>query len=289
MIEQNKQSILHENDTKNWLENIGIESLINWNPSDMWARNDSDEILTAPLGMDEQGHVVNISFGRDAGSAHGIIQGETGSGKSVSLNTILLGLAAKYSPERVKFVYAYSGFPNPLIELLPHTSKTFDLNDSMKNTVDLTNLYNDLTQKRINEKIQNRYTRKAQDPVRPTVIFVTEGVGGVTEVNLIKHMIRNLVRHGRELDMHALTVDFVVSPVGGLVMGNAGWVLDFSSAAPYDDVPYFLRNLDRCREAVLSHGHAGNGPQLEAFYLTDMKHEDYCVDKIIATMRSAVA
>jgi len=67
----------------------------------LWARTDwpADE-LYAPIGEDVTGDIVGLSFS-SASSPHLLLGGTTGSGKSVALETILLGLARSREPSEL--------------------------------------------------------------------------------------------------------------------------------------------------------------------------------------------
>ncbi len=72
-------------------------------PADaVWARVESwpTDRLWVPLGVDIAGEVVAIDFSA-ASSPHLLIGGTTGSGKSVALETLLLGLTQAYGPSQL--------------------------------------------------------------------------------------------------------------------------------------------------------------------------------------------
>lgn len=69
---------------------------------ELWARTEfGTERLYAPLGQDIRGRIVGIDFS-SSDSPHLLIAGQTGSGKSIALETILVGLARHYSHERLR-------------------------------------------------------------------------------------------------------------------------------------------------------------------------------------------
>ena len=63
--------------------------------------NDSKEPLTVALGQDIDGFTIVESI---KAMPHGLIAGQTGSGKSVNINTILISLLLKYSPDELKMI-----------------------------------------------------------------------------------------------------------------------------------------------------------------------------------------
>jgi DNA segregation ATPase FtsK/SpoIIIE, S-DNA-T family len=60
--------------------------------------------LLAPLGLDPLNKVITMDFSNSM-TPHLLTGGTTGSGKSVTLNSIILGMMCLYSPEQVKFVF----------------------------------------------------------------------------------------------------------------------------------------------------------------------------------------
>lgn len=68
----------------------------------LWARTTPDpHRLHAPIGEDIKGDVVEVDFSSDV-SPHLLVAGQTGAGKSVALETILLGLTRSRAPDRLK-------------------------------------------------------------------------------------------------------------------------------------------------------------------------------------------
>jgi DNA segregation ATPase FtsK/SpoIIIE, S-DNA-T family len=60
--------------------------------------------LITPLGLDPLNQVVSIDLS-DSTTPHLLVGGTTGSGKSVTLNSIILSIMCLYKPEDVKFVF----------------------------------------------------------------------------------------------------------------------------------------------------------------------------------------
>ncbi|WP_419249665.1 DNA translocase FtsK [Sandaracinus amylolyticus] len=68
----------------------------------LWQRSTFDDSrLNAPIGEDIKGDVVEIDFSSDV-SPHLLIAGQTGAGKSIALETILLGLTRHRNPSRLR-------------------------------------------------------------------------------------------------------------------------------------------------------------------------------------------
>ena len=77
--------------------------------------------LPLVIGKDENGEVVVLDLTKQL---HLLIGGATGSGKSVCLNSIILGLLSKFSPDELRFIMAdgkaleMSSYKNVYMQLL---------------------------------------------------------------------------------------------------------------------------------------------------------------------------
>lgn len=68
-----------------------------------WKKADTTRSIAAPLGILNNGNVLELDLHETAHGPHGLVAGTTGSGKSQVLISYLLSLAARYSPEDVTF------------------------------------------------------------------------------------------------------------------------------------------------------------------------------------------
>ncbi len=70
----------------------------------LWGRTkDHPESLVVPLGEDISGDIVNLNFS-SSDTPHLLIAGQTGSGKSIALETILEGLTRRKTPDALKLL-----------------------------------------------------------------------------------------------------------------------------------------------------------------------------------------
>ncbi|MCR5421855.1 MAG: type VII secretion protein EssC [Lachnospiraceae bacterium] len=87
-----------------------------------WKENTPLNSLRAPIGMGEDGRIIFLDIHEKAHGPHGLIAGMTGSGKSEMLQTFILSLAIRYSPEQIGFFlidYKGGGMAN-MFGKLPH-------------------------------------------------------------------------------------------------------------------------------------------------------------------------
>jgi len=103
--------------------------------------------LTVPIGVTEQGEIVELDLKESAQGGmgpHGLLIGATGSGKSETLRTLIVGLAATHSSEILNLVLVdfKGGATFMHMERLPHTSAIItnlagelDLVDRMRDAI----------------------------------------------------------------------------------------------------------------------------------------------------------
>ena len=86
-----------------------------------WQKNDVTHDLSIPIGKNEHG-IVNLDLYEKADGPHMLVAGTTGSGKSETIITYLIGLCMKYSPTYLNLMLVDmkgGGFSNRL-RSLPH-------------------------------------------------------------------------------------------------------------------------------------------------------------------------
>ncbi|MCR5788530.1 MAG: FHA domain-containing protein [Lachnospiraceae bacterium] len=89
-----------------------------------WQQNDTVSDMRVPLGIGENGRICYLDPHEDAHGPHGLVAGMTGSGKSELLQTLILSLMIRYSPDKVSFflIDYKGGGMAALFGGLPHVS-----------------------------------------------------------------------------------------------------------------------------------------------------------------------
>jgi len=106
---------------------LGISDLASFDPRPLWASRPAADRLRVPIGIDEDGHTVELDIkesAQDGMGPHGMLIGATGSGKSELLRTLVLAMAITHSSETLNFVLVdFKGGATFIgLDQLPHTS-----------------------------------------------------------------------------------------------------------------------------------------------------------------------
>jgi len=106
---------------------LGIGDVTAVDPTLTWRPRSQRERLRVPIGVDPDGHVVELDFKESAHEGmgpHGLCIGATGSGKSELLRTVVAALAVTHSSEDLNFVLVdfKGGATFASLDVLPHTS-----------------------------------------------------------------------------------------------------------------------------------------------------------------------
>jgi len=88
----------------NFLEMYKVGKIEQLNIMNRWEKNDPTTSLHTPLGIKEDGKLLEIDLHEKYHGPHGLIAGSTGSGKSEFIITFILSMAINYHPYEVQFV-----------------------------------------------------------------------------------------------------------------------------------------------------------------------------------------
>ena len=138
-----------------FLEMYGVGKIEQLNILNRWKLNDPTKSLRAPLGLDKQESIIYLDLHEKYHGPHGLIAGTTGSGKSETIITYILSMAANYSPNEVAFILIdYKGgglagaFENKKNNIrLPHLAGTITNLDKNEMNRTLVSIQSELTRR----------------------------------------------------------------------------------------------------------------------------------------------
>lgn len=105
----------------NYTPDMIMQNIIHEKILDNWSNSDVTRNLSVPIGKNEHG-IVSLDLYEKADGPHMLVAGTTGSGKSETIITYLIGLCMKYSPTYLNLMLVDmkgGGFSNRL-RTLPH-------------------------------------------------------------------------------------------------------------------------------------------------------------------------
>lgn len=212
--------------TQLWLDLIEDEKITTTSRKVLWANNDTRKDIQTPIGIHNE-DVINTTINTTT-YPHGIIMGMSGSGKSIALKTFALTTAALYSPDRVQFVYASTKKIDPTIKNLPHTIKTFDIQNKQR-CKDLKTLIDHLAESRKDDINDNNL---------PTIILLIDEPAASKHTKSIHNTIMSIMRQSRDADIHCIIAAQNPKSIHASVYDNAGWTLMFNNIVshPYKDL-----------------------------------------------------
>ncbi len=124
-----------------YFDMLGIGNIEQWNLIKKYKENRSYEGLKSFIGLGLGGRDFVLDIHEKKHGPHGLVAGTTGSGKSETLQTLILSLAMNYSPDEVAFVLidykgggmanAFSGMPHVAGMITNLTDEAGGLDNSM--------------------------------------------------------------------------------------------------------------------------------------------------------------
>lgn len=210
--------------TQLWLDLIEDEKITTTSRKALWENNDIRKDIQIPIGIHNE-NVVNAIINTTT-YPHGVITGMSGSGKSVALRTFALTTAALYSPNRVQFIYASAKKIDLAIKQLPHTIKTFNLQDKGRYD-DCISLVGNLIEKREDDSDEEN---------TPTIILLIDEPAASKFTN--SNAIIKVMRQSRDVDIHCVIAAQNPKSIHASIYDNAGWTLMFNNIVshPYKDL-----------------------------------------------------
>lgn len=167
-------------------------------------QKDFDKKLNFPIGIDNH---KNKYFGDLENKSGMFIYGETGSGKSIFLNSIIISLLLKNTPDELQFLFIdskgielniYNGIPS-----CKHIVST--LEDSIQVLEYMTNMIEDRKELFIEQKVKNinNYNLKSDKKIPHIMLVIDEGVDILNEENNNKYL-NKILSEGYKYGIHLI-------------------------------------------------------------------------------------
>ena len=187
---------------KNLLEkdSEGLDNDKYYNLSKLIYHKDFKDNFIIPLGIDESKEKYYLDLKNISGI---LISGETGSGKSIFLHSIIISLLLKNIPEELKYII----YDKRDVELsnyltLPHLYKNIDSFDDLSYVVSLLINRQELF---IKENVTNidKYNEKSSDKLSRIVVFIDE-MGEISNLDLFKNNLTKILTEGYKYGIHLI-------------------------------------------------------------------------------------
>ena len=231
----------------------------------------SPETVRMPIGLGATG-VVEIDLDRDG--PHALIAGTTGSGKSELLQTMVLGLAARYRPEAVQFLLVdyKGGAAFGHCADLPHTAGVVTDLDAQQTSRALRSLRAELRRREVllasaaAADFTTFHRRGVDAPLPRLVVVVDEFATLTAELPDFVTGLVGIAQRGRSLGMHlVLATQRPAGVVSPEIRANANLRIALRTISPAESIDV----IDRPDAAALDPGRPGRayrgGIDLEQF------------------------
>ena len=219
--------------------------------SDEFKNSKSD--LTFAVGKDLAGQVIVTDIAK---MPHLLIAGQTGSGKSVCINTLILSIVYKADPEDVKLILVdpkvvelsvYNGLPHLLIPVVTDPKKASGaLNWAVTEMTDRYKKFADLGVRKLDE--YNKKVTSSSEPIRgsngeiyeklPKIVFIIDELADLMMVapGEVEDYIIRLTQLARACGIHLIvaTQRPSVNVITGLIKANVPSRIAFAVAQQVD-------------------------------------------------------
>jgi len=272
---------------------IGLRDLLTSN------NNNSELKLQVALGEDITGQAIFCELNK---MPHILIAGSTGSGKSVCINTFVISILMKATPEDVKMIMIdpkkveltqYDNLPHLLSPVVTDPLKASMILKKM--VIEMTNRY-DLFQSTKTKNIEsyNAYAKNHEDVIKlPYIVIIIDELADLMLVaqNDVESSITRLAQMARAAGMHLVIATQRPSTdvITGLIKANIPARLSFSVASSIDsrtilDMTGAEKLLGRGDMLYLPQGES-KPTRIQGAYLTDEEINDV-VDSIKQQMQN---
>jgi S-DNA-T family DNA segregation ATPase FtsK/SpoIIIE len=187
------------------------------------------DLLTFPLGRDVSGSPVYVDLAK---MPHLLVAGSTGSGKSITIHSLICSLLYKNTPETLKFILidpkrvelsAYNKLPHLISETITNPKKTISALRWAVNEMD--ERYNELLANNVRDiNTYNQKMMKEKKPLMPYIVIVIDELADLMVAfgREIEAAIVRLAQMARATGIHLIvsTQRPSVEVVTGLIKAN---------------------------------------------------------------------
>lgn len=195
-----------------------IETLLNTLHKENENSDNEKEFLSIPIGTSIDGqHEINFTLGDKTKAYHAFITGVAGSGKTTLLNTIILGIAQKYTSEEVRlYLMDYKeGVEFQIFKNHPNCERIFLDNEDLHASITLLEEFTQTIKKRADifkaKEIKDIAAYNALYPHVPMerLILIIDEVhrlfsGSYQQKDHFSNLLKQLVRQGRAFGVHII-------------------------------------------------------------------------------------
>ncbi len=195
-----------------------IGTLLNALHQDDESGRDETEFLSIPIGTTSDGrHEINFTLGDKTKAYHAFITGVAGSGKTTLLNTLILGIAQKYTSQEIRlYLMDYKeGVEFQVFKNHPNCEKIFLDNEDLQASITLLEEFTQTIKKRAEvfkaqeiKDIAEYNALNSQAPMERLVLVIDEVhrlfSGSYQQKDNFSNLLKQLVRQGRAFGVHII-------------------------------------------------------------------------------------